>query len=111
VALIMPSVTLERRPSGLPIASARSPTFSFDESANRAGLRPVSVVRMTARSLAAKAPRSVARCRVPSCVVTVNVRAPETTWAFVTMSPSPSNTIPDPSLPVLSICTTDGSAT
>ena len=37
VALTMPWVTLERRPSGLPMASAYSPVRTFEESAKRAG--------------------------------------------------------------------------
>ena len=36
----MPCVTLELSPSGLPIAIAMSPTWSFDESAKAAGRRP-----------------------------------------------------------------------
>src|SRR5579884_2208667 len=36
-ALMIPSVTLEARPRGLPIAITMSPTSSFDELANVAG--------------------------------------------------------------------------
>jgi hypothetical protein len=95
----------------LPIAGRRSPTFSLPESAKRAGSRSSPSTRTTARSLAVKAPRSVARWRLPSGVVIVNVRDADTTWALVTMSPSESKTIPEPSFPSLSTCTTEASAT
>ena len=55
----MPSVTLERRPSGLPIASATSPTSIFEESANEAGGGVTPSAWTTARSSAGKEPTSV----------------------------------------------------
>ena len=59
-ALTIPSVTLDRSPSGLPIAIARSPTSSFDESANVAGLRRAPETLITARSSGANEPISLA---------------------------------------------------
>jgi hypothetical protein len=61
VALMMPSVTVFDRPSGAPMATATSPTWTSSESANVAGLRssaPSS--RTTARSDAASVPTTVA---------------------------------------------------
>ena len=75
----MPWVTLDCRPSGLPIASASSPTFTCEESANVAGCRFAPCTSITARSPCANAPESVASCLPPSDVVTVNVRALPTT--------------------------------
>ena len=57
-ALTMPSVTLERSPSGLPIAIARSPTWSALESANVAGASCAPDTRTTAMSSGAKRPTS-----------------------------------------------------
>jgi hypothetical protein len=95
-ALMIPCVTLDRRPSGLPIAIARSPTLSLDESAKDAGLSRARVALMTARSSGGNAPTSFAPERFPFDVVTVNEVPPLTTWLFVTMSPVASTAIPDP---------------
>ena len=93
----MPCVTLELSPSGLPIAIAISPTRSFDESAKIAGRRPAELdTLITARSSAGNVPTSVPlNCR-PFEVVTVKLFAVPTTWAFVTMWPFASKTIPEP---------------
>src|SRR3954447_7686899 len=107
-ALTIPSVTLDCSPSGLPIAIARSPTFSIDESANFAGFSPAPETLMTARSSGGKAPTSFPWYCLPLEVVTVNDFAPVTTWLLVTMSPAASKTIPEPSPVLSSICTTDG---
>src|SRR5258708_1962372 len=71
-ALTIPSVTLERRPSGFPIATAMSPTWSFDESVNTAGLTFEPLTLTTARSSDERAPRSAALFRLPFGVVTTN---------------------------------------
>jgi len=84
-ALTIPSVTLDCRPSGLPIAIARSPTSSFDESANVAGLRCAPETLITARSSGGNEPTSVPRYCRPLGVVTMKDFAPLTTWWFVTM--------------------------
>ena len=60
IALTMPSVTLDRSPSGLPIASAMSPTWSLPESANRAGFRLAPLTLTTARSSGGNEPTSFA---------------------------------------------------
>jgi len=59
-ALTMPSVTLDRNPSGLPIATARSPARSLDESAKDAGRRSAPETLITARSSGGKEPTSLA---------------------------------------------------
>ncbi len=81
-ALMMPSVTLDWRPSGLPIAIAMSPTRSLDESAKIAGFRfaPDDTL-ITARSSAGNVPTSVPLSCLPVWYgVTVNVVALPTTW-------------------------------
>jgi hypothetical protein len=50
----------------------------------------------------------LAGCRAPIDSVTDSVCAPVTTCAFVTMSPFPSNTTPEPSPVLVWICTTSG---
>src|SRR5579885_3107133 len=52
LALMMPAVTVDSSPKGLPIASTQSPTLTDDESPNCAAgsLRPASIL-MTARSV------------------------------------------------------------
>src|SRR5690242_15309508 len=103
----MPSVTLERRPSGLPIAIAKSPTSSLLESANAAGASFAPETRTTARSSGAKRPTSDAPYECAPAV-TVYGPPPATTWLFVTMSPFVSKTTPEPSPPGFWIWTTDG---
>ena len=83
----MPSVTLERRPSGLPIASVRSPTSTSSEFAKIAGRGCAPMMRMTARSIATSLPTSVAGCLSPEASVTANRVALSTTCALVTTSP------------------------
>ena len=55
----------ERTLGGFPIAIARSPTFTFEESPNVAGMRRAFAILITARSSAAKLPTSVAFNRFP----------------------------------------------
>src|SRR3954454_8417517 len=86
-AEMMPSVTLECRPSGLPMASVMSPTLIFEESANPAGGGVAPVMWITARSVPASVPTIVAGTCLPLASVTVSLVAPATTWALVTMSP------------------------
>ena len=106
-ALTIPSVTLERRPSGFPIAIAKSPTWRALESANAAGVRCRPDTRTTARSSGGKRPTSDAPYECAPAV-TVNGPLAPTTWLFVTMSPFESKTTPEPSPCGLWIWTTDG---
>lgn len=55
----MPSVTVFDRPSGAPIATAVSPTLSFDESAKDIGVRSGASILMTARSTVGSVPMSL----------------------------------------------------
>ena len=71
-ALTMPSVTLELRPSGLPIAIAMSPTSSLVESAKTAGFSPAPGTLITARSSCGNVPTRVPFRMWPVDVVTVN---------------------------------------
>src|SRR4051794_12009248 len=104
----MPCVTLERSPSGLPIASTMSPTFGVAEPANLAGGGVAPDTWTTARSCAVSDPTRVAVWRSPPDRVTWSCREPRTTCAFVTTSPWMSNTTPEPSPMLLWICTTCG---
>src|SRR4051812_15142368 len=91
----MPSVTLERRPSGLPTARTTSPTRT-PLSSNVAGESRAPASRITARSCCGSAPTSAAECSSPPASVTVKRCAPRVTWALVTTLPPPSKTTPDP---------------
>src|SRR6478672_11813676 len=103
----MPSVTLERSPSGFPRASAMSPTSSCEESANVAGRGRAPAMRTTARSFAASRPTVVAGWLSPDARVTTTRRAFPTTCALVTTSPRASKTTPEPRSCAVSICTTE----
>lgn len=69
-ALMIPLVTELRSPSGLPIASTISPTFSALESASDAGDSDAPRARMTARSSDVKTPTKLAVYRRPRESVT-----------------------------------------
>ncbi len=107
-ALMIPSVTLEARPRGLPIAITMSPTSSFDELANVAGRSLPPFTLMTARSSCGNAPTSFAVSFLPADVVTVKLVKPLTTWLLVTTWPFESKTMPEPSPAGVRIWTTDG---
>src|SRR6185436_9542251 len=104
----MPSVTLERSPSGLPRASTMSPTATCDESAKVAGRGRAVAMRITARSLAASRPTTFAGWLWPEASVTTRRVACATTCALVTTSPRASKTTPEPRSCGVRICTTDG---
>jgi hypothetical protein len=86
----IPWVTLDRRPSGLPIANAICPTASLPESPNDAGAGASPARRMTARSSGGKLPTSDAFSCRPLASVTANALLAPTTWWLVTMSPRSS---------------------
>src|SRR3954469_2148598 len=110
VALTMPCVTLERRPSGLPIASAYSPTRTREESAKVAGRSLALGTDTTARSPWGKEPTSAPGWVEPSARVTRKVFEPATTCALVTTWPAVSSAMPEPSPRELWIWTTEGIA-
>ena len=90
VADTMPSVTVPVRPSGLPMASTISPTFTAAERPNDAGCSDPAPdwTRITARSSGANTPTTVAASGLPPLArPTCNAVAVPTTWALVTMSP------------------------
>ena len=107
----MPVVTVLDKPSGLPIAITGSPTLTADESAKVAGFRPLGgfLIWITARSVVASAPRTVAVYVRPSARTTEIVApapAPVTTWLLVRIRPEVSRITPEPSSPVPSAATT-----
>jgi hypothetical protein len=73
-----------------------------------AGWRFGAEILMTARSFAGNVPTSLPGNWRPSARVTWNVVESPTTCAFVVMSPSLSNTTPDPRPADVSMTTTDG---
>ncbi|CAB4560470.1 unannotated protein [freshwater metagenome] len=53
----IPSVTVLAKPSGAPIATTRSPTFTFEESANAIGVNEIGASTLiTAKSLIGSVP-------------------------------------------------------
>src|SRR5581483_835370 len=108
----MPWLTLPVRPSGLPMASTIWPAFTSSELPNVATFRLLASLstRMTARSPAGNVPMTLAFTDSPPVAGTTSTAGSlPTTWAWVMMSPEPSNTTPDPVALLVKICTTDGS--
>ena len=60
MALMIPAVTVEVSPSGLPIASAHSPTCTLSELPSAAAERSLASILMTARSVDGSVPISFA---------------------------------------------------
>ena len=97
-AEMMPVVTVLSRPSGLPTAITSCPT------ARSADVPSVATVRsfggsdswMTARSVVASVPTTVASYIRPSPSVTTIFCASATTWLFVRMRPAESRMTPEP---------------
>ena len=98
-ALIMPLVSVNSRPNGLPIAATSWPTSASALSPSRAAPIPFlgSVSLSTARSESESPPSNSALTTSPLWKVTVRRSAPSTTWKLVTMRPSSLQTKPDPS--------------
>jgi hypothetical protein len=84
-----PSVSVRSSPSGLPIASAVSPTRTSRESPSGSGLNfPRGRIFSSARSFERSRPTTRARYRLPpprKRIVTTG--PPAITWAFVTIEP------------------------
>ena len=73
-ALMMPCVTVLRRPSGAPAAITSSPTFSLSESPNRATVRLSTLSTFsTARSVFGSRPTRLAGTSLPSLNTTVDL--------------------------------------
>src|SRR5690348_9958154 len=105
-ALMMPWVTVLRRPSGAPAAITSSPTVSFSESPSLATDRLSTLSTLsTARSVFGSRPTRFAGTSLPSLNTTVVLywlglaAASEMTWLLVTMYPRPSTTTPEPCEP------------
>src|SRR3954468_8846449 len=105
-ALMMPCVTVLRRPSGAPAAITSSPTTSFSESPILATVRLSTLSTFsTAMSVFGSRPTRLAGTSLPSLNTTVVLywlglaAASEMTWLFVTTYPRPSTTTPEPGEP------------
>ena len=115
-ALTMPSVTVDSRPNGEPIATTAWPTLSSSDEPMVAGVRPeTSLAWMTAVSVSESVPRTVASAVVPSLNWTLSVPPPSassTTWLFVRIWPSSLRMMPEPEplpwAPATLIWTTEG---
>src|SRR5215469_4193160 len=115
-ALTIPLVTVEDRPSGAPSATTGWPTSSVFESPIVTAGRPVSSTLITAMSVSASRPTSVAAAALPSLNSTLSVpplAAGAITWLLVRMYPSDLMTSPDPvpapPAPLALMVTTEGS--
>ena len=95
----MPAVNEPARPNGAPIASAVSPTCRVSEFPMARGWSwsADTETLTTARSALWSTPFTCPVAVCPSLNVTWICVAPDTTWAFVRMSPCLSTTIPEPS--------------
>jgi len=98
LAEMMPLVTVSSRPKGLPMAITKSPTRSESESPSGAAVRPRgSLRRMTAMSVAASVPTTLAVSSRSSARRTSTSSASSTTWLLVRTSPrAASMTKPEP---------------
>ena len=96
-------VTVDSKPSGLPIAITSWPRLSDLESPSRAaGSATSSSTRTSARSVSGSSPTTRALRLRPSDVVTATRLAPPTTWELVRTSPSGATITPEPEPPRLS---------
>lgn len=96
-AEMMPLVTVPVRPSGEPIATTSSPILTLSELPRLAALSPeASLSLISARSFLLSVPTTSASYVFPSFVVTLTDEAPEITWLFVMISPSPVMITPEP---------------
>jgi hypothetical protein len=99
-AEITPVVTVDSKPSGLPIATASWPRRKRLESPSvAAGRLRTAPARSSARSVSGSSPSSRASMLRPSGSVSRNSRAPSTTWLLVSTSPSGEMTTPEPTPP------------
>ena len=114
-ALTMPAVTVDSKPSGLPIATATWPCRTFLElPIVAAGRRSAVSALKTAMSVSGSRPRMRAgKCR-PSLRASSMAVTPSTTWLLVRTRPSGAMMVPEPEpscpmrVPRTRTCTTDG---
>src|SRR5699024_8895115 len=113
-AEMIPVVTVESSPSGLPTAMTGSPTSRLSELPSVPGVRlsGASLICTTARSVVGSAPTTSAWYNRPSTIMICSFSAPAMTWLFVRIRPSSSMTTPEPApapfAPVTWIATTAG---
>jgi hypothetical protein len=113
---MIPEVTVPDSPSGAPIATTGSPTFTVADEPSAMTLSPwEGWMWSTARSVCGSRPVIVAASVCPSANSTWTeppLAATEMTWLFVRMYPSGRITSPDPVplplLPLAAIVTTEG---
>ena len=92
-----PAVTVDSKPSGLPIAMTSWPRLSRRESPSGANGRVrLSLIRTSARSVSGSSPTIWAVRFWPSAVVARMRAAPPTTWLLVSTSPSGDTITPEP---------------
>jgi hypothetical protein len=84
-ALTMPEVTVWRRPKGLPMATTKSPTCSWSESAIGRACRLSALICSTATSVSGSLPTILATISRSSASLTVTLVASATTWLLVMM--------------------------
>src|SRR5580692_5921090 len=92
----IPAVTVPPSPKGLPTASTQSPIRGLpsDNLANGKFEPPSTLI--SARSVRASVPITLALKVLPSSVVTSTLSAPSTTWLLVTAKPSAEMKKPEP---------------
>src|SRR3984885_13542041 len=92
----IPAVTVPPNPKGLPTASTQSPIRGLpsDNLANGKFEPPSTLI--SARSVRASVPITLALKVLPSSVVTSTLSAPSTTWLLVTAKPSAEMKKPEP---------------
>jgi len=81
----MPEVADWPNPNGSPIATTKSPTWSFEESASGSATRAGARIWITATSVCGSVPTSLALYDLPSVRVTLMSSAPAITWLLVRM--------------------------
>ena len=92
-----PAVTVDSKPSGLPMAITSCPRRSRRESPRvAAGNVSGSLTRTSARSVSGSSPTTCAVRLRPSAVVTRTLVAPPTTWLLVRTNPSGATITPEP---------------
>ena len=91
-----PAVTVDSKPSGLPMAMAIWPRFSSLESPRAAKGSQSPLARSKARSVSGSSPITRASMGRPSDPVSLASRAPCITWLLVSSNPSGEMMTPDP---------------
>ena len=100
----MPAVTVDSKPSGLPIATTSWPRLrALELPSVAAGVPAGSSVRSSARSVSGSSPSTLASAWPPPAKERRTRRTPPTTWELVSTSPSPAITTPEPTPPPRSL--------